>query len=156
LDTDTPPAVVEGMGQAVTLKHQAKLAVRTLYGHSCIPPSFQGRSPDEAFSMFPSCPEGPISSTRDKLFVQTVRQAIPALLQLRRELLELLDQIKAAPRSVPALYAPDPTTGERRKTADCKPRRRRGRQAGSATAKSDLELYTAWKAANRATGITKA
>jgi hypothetical protein len=153
---DTPPLTIDGMGQAMLLQQQATVAVRTLYGHRCLPPSLQGRSLNEALSLFPSCPQGAISSERDKLFVDAVRQAIPSLLALRRELQEMLDQLKYAPRSVPALYAPVTVAEEGKRAATTKPQRSRGRPAGSDTADRDLQLYKAWKTAHQATGITKA
>jgi hypothetical protein len=155
VSVDTPPATIDGMGQAMLLQQQATVAIRALYGHRCLPPSFQGRSQEEALKMFPAYPQGAISSERDELFVDAVRQAIPSLLALRWELLEMLDQLKYAPRSVPALYAPDAAAGERKRATTTKPKRSRGRPAGSATTERDLQLYRDWKTAHQATGITK-
>lgn len=114
-EVHTPPDAIAGMGKAIEFKNRVGLALRTLYGHRCLPPSLRGRPLEEALSLFPSYPEGAIDSQRDKRFVSSVRQALPALRELDAELSDWLDQLATAPLSVinapvtpPARGEPDP------------------------------------------------
>jgi hypothetical protein len=95
--TYTPPAVILWMGQGTQFGEAAELAVRTLYGHNCLPPSFRGRRLEDALTIFPSPPRGAISSDRDKAFVSSVRQIMPELRTLDAELQRLLDQLSFSP-----------------------------------------------------------
>src|SRR5262249_8595357 len=91
--------------------------VQTLYGHGCLPPSFRGRTAEDALGMFPSYPQGAISSEKDKPFVTSVRQAIPALRQLDAELAGLLDPLTFAPRSLLKAHHTENTRGSARMAA---------------------------------------
>jgi hypothetical protein len=62
--------------------------------------------------MFPSYPEGPISSEREKQFVTSVRQALPALRKLDAALASMLDQLAFAPLSVINMALNLPVTRE--------------------------------------------
>jgi len=150
---DTPQAAISGMGEAIALKSRATVAVKALHGHECLPPSLRDQPLNDALSAFPSYPEGPISSERDKSFVEAVRQTMPLLRDIAGELTRFLNQLEFAPLSAIRSRATDPPEGKPREK---EAKRRRGRPKGSNTAKRDLRLYRDWKAANAATGITKA
>jgi hypothetical protein len=94
------PTADLGMGKAVELKIRARLAVAILYGHGQLPPSFRGRSLEDALSLFPSYPQGPIDPEQDRLFVGAVRKAMPVLRDLDEELVGLVEQLDRAPLSV--------------------------------------------------------
>jgi hypothetical protein len=111
-EVHTPPDAIAGMRKAIELKNRVGLALRTLYGHRCLPPSLRGRPLEEALSLFPSYPEGAIDSQRDKQFVSSVRQALPALRELDAELSDWLDQLATAPLSVINALVTPPATGE--------------------------------------------
>jgi hypothetical protein len=105
---NTPAAVISGIGEAMQLQKAARVGVRSLYGHGCLPPSFQSLSAEDALCMFPSYPQGPISSEKDKAFVSSARQLMPALRQLDTELSELSEQLAFAPLSVLAVSSQRP------------------------------------------------
>jgi hypothetical protein len=55
---------------------------------------------EHALGLFPECPEGAIDMKRDKAFVVAVRQAMPRLRELGRDLARFLDHLAFAPHSV--------------------------------------------------------
>jgi hypothetical protein len=108
----TPAEAISGMGKAIELKKRVGVALRTLYGHGCLPPPLRGRTLEDALALFPSYPEGAITSARDRQFVSSVRQALPALRELDAQLADWLDQLASAPLSVINAIVNQPPEGE--------------------------------------------
>lgn len=96
----TPPEQGAGMTYPMRAAQATRLAIGTLYGHRCLPPSLRKMTPEDALRLFPQYPRGAISPDKDRLFVETVRQSIPAIESLRGELSILLEQLSYAPLAV--------------------------------------------------------
>jgi hypothetical protein len=94
----TPQEVVH-TGNALYQQSMARQAVEVLLAHAADIPSLRGRSVEEVLSRFPEVPFGPISQEKDAEFIRCVREAMPGLLDLYRELERFVDRAAAAPLS---------------------------------------------------------
>jgi hypothetical protein len=143
-DGNPPLAAIDGMTYARHLEQRLEHALQALYHHRVLPPTLRGRSCEEAAALFPAFPTGAMDSGRDKELVTHVRRALPALIELERELGHWVDQLALYPRSVIHAVADEQAAGgrqgavdapEMRDASDAAPAPKRSTERGEARAK---------------------
>jgi hypothetical protein len=159
-----PAELAAGMTYPMRAAQATRLAIETLYGHGCLPPSLRKMTPEDALRLFPRYPQGAISPGKDRPFVATVRQSIPAIDALRAELSVLHDQISFAPLAI--LETAKSLTGEVEYETDrgggrvgpagkAAPKKRPGRRPDpTIDPKRDRRLCEGWQSAKRQ-GMTR-
>ena len=154
-DAYTPPAVIAGMAQALILEKQAELALRTLYGHRCVPPSLRALLLEDSLSLFPSSPKGAIKSKRDKDFVVAARQAMPSLRELSSDLANFLDHLDFARNpSSTRLFTGHRQMRPKEAPPSAKSRSRQHRQRPNAPCSLNVNLRNQWKGMGGPTRIS--